>query len=142
MSLSDYMLSEYREYGRGEKVGGATVYDCWGLTREIRHKVYGLRLLPSWGRISPEDKRGLTGAFEWAEPILEEGCPRPGSIACVFHGRVLLHVAVVVDHKRGLMVLETAPNTGPILHTPQEFEAKYSVNRMQVRYYYDSSLPE
>lgn len=85
----------------------------------------------------PTKKRQVTDAWHEAVPLLKRGAAERGSIACVFKGRLLLHVAVVVEADRGLSVLEILPETGPRIMTVARFERLYN----RVEYWNDRDLP-
>lgn len=119
--LNRYLTAEYRDNGQGPHY-----YNCWFLTRAVRHELYGCSLLCEWGHVNPQNKRQVTDAWHEAEPMLEKGAPTLGAIACVFRGRLLLHVGVVVDADRGLSVLEITPESGARILSLSRFEQTYS----------------
>jgi hypothetical protein len=133
--LSHYLFARYVDGARGDS--GA--YDCWGLVREVRHKIYGKRLLPSCGAIRKTMPREFTKAYE-AEAASMEVCePEPGAIAAVFTGRLMLHVGVVVELEGRLAVLDINEKSGARWQRIPAFEAPFS----KVVYYRDSpSFPE
>lgn len=118
--LNRYLASIYRDGGRGP-----VEYDCWGLARAVRNEIYGCSLLREWGYVDPNSKRQVTGAWKKALPLLERSQPSLGALACVFRGRLLLHLGVIVDADRGLSVLETLPATGPRILPISRFERIY-----------------
>ncbi|WP_299259738.1 hypothetical protein [uncultured Kushneria sp.] len=134
--LNEYLTSVYQDCGRGELVRGRPAYDCWALVREVRHRLYGLPLLPSFGGIHAMDKESLTEAHDRQRELMQECEPFPGAIAAVYRGRLCLHVAVVVEIEGDLAVLETRPG-GPRWMRIPEFERQYT----RVRYYRDRDLP-
>ncbi|GHC19538.1 hypothetical protein [Aidingimonas halophila] len=128
--LQPYLDSAYLDGGRGDVVSGQRQYDCYGLTRAIRHEVYGLPLLPSYGGISADDKRGLTEACRHEAGAFTPGKKwSPGAIATVWkkHGDEPLctHVAVCVDLDGRRGVLETSASTGPRWLSVAAFERQY-----------------
>lgn len=129
--LNRYLASVYRDGGRGPHE-----FDCWGLTRTVRHALYGCSLLNEWGHVDPNSKRQVTGAWCEALPMLNQCSPAVGALACVFHGCLLVHMGVVVDADRGLAVLETLPETGPRIMPINRFER---INQ-RVEYWNDRDL--
>lgn len=132
-ALNRYLCSVYQDGGRGPYA-----YNCWTLTRVVRHELYGCSLLCEWGLVDPANKRQVTEAWGEAATMLQQGKPELGAIACVFRGRLLLHVGVVVDADRGLSVLETTPEHGPRILTLARFEQEYT----RVEYWNDKPLPQ
>ena len=133
--LNDYLFSRYVDGSRGD--GGC--FDCWGLVREVRHKIYGKRLLPSWGAIRNTMPREFTKAYEAEAASMEPCAPEPGAIAAVFTGRLMLHVGVVVALEGRLAVLDINEKSGARWQRIPAFEAPFS----KVVYYRDSpSIPE
>lgn len=130
--LNRYLSSEYKDGGRGPYE-----YDCWGIARAIRHDLYGCSLLSEWGHVDPNSKRQVTGAWHEAKPLLHRVDPSLGALACVFRGKLLLHMGVVIDSDRGLSVLETLPETGPRILPLSRFERIYT----RVEYWNDLDLP-
>lgn len=134
MNLNRYMLSEYKDGARGELINGIPHYDCWGIVRAIRHEVFGLPLMPSWGHISAEDKRGMSHALGEAEALIKPCEAVQGAIACVLHDRVLLHVGIVINTSRCLAVLETTPTSGTRTLPLHVFEQTHCKEGMRIEY--------
>lgn len=133
--VNDYIGAPYIDGARGE--GGA--YDCWALAREVRHKIYGKRLLASWGHIRNTMPRAFTEAYHEQAKELEECAPEVGALAMVFTGRLMLHVGVVVELEGRLAVLDISAKTGCRWQRVPEFEAPFA----KVVYYRDSpNFPE
>jgi hypothetical protein len=128
--LNAYLFARYVDGARGE--GGA--FDCWGLAREVRHKIYGKHLLPPWGHIRNTMPRAFTDAYTEQVKELEECLPEPGALAMVFTGRLMLHVGVVVELEGRLAVLDISAQHGPRWQRIPAFEAPHS----KVVYYRDS----
>jgi len=128
--LNHYLFSRYVDGARGD--GGT--YDCWGLAREVRNKIYGKRLLPSWGHIRNTMPRAFTEAYHEQAKELEECEPEAGALAMVFTGRLMLHVGVVVELEGRLAVLDTSAKSGCRWQRIPAFEAPFS----KVVYYRDS----
>lgn len=113
---------------------GPDAFDCWGQVRDVRHNVFGLPLLPSYGSIADGDKRGLTKAALRESRNFQIVDPCPAAIATVWRGRLCTHVAVVVEVDGRLAVLETNPQTGPRWLPLRDFERNY----LRVVYYHDA----
>lgn len=127
--LQPYLRSVYRDGGRGELVHGRPAYDCWGLTRIIRHEVFGLPLLPSHGAVSAHDKNAMTDVFDIESRQFKEGPPCPAAIATAWRHGLCIHVAVCIELNGRLGVLETRQKHGPAWMTVREFERRYPVVR-------------
>lgn len=121
--IGKYLDSKYKAGARGP-----VLFDCWGLVRAVRHEVFGLSMLPSFSDIAPEDKKSLTAAC--ADTVLmNELLPvaaQPGAIATAWHGRVCVHIGIVVSVDGRTWVLETEDKTGPCLSELRKFEARYA----------------
>ena len=128
--VNDNLQSSYIDGARGDS--GA--FYCWGLARDGRHKVYGKRLLPSWGHIRNTMPRAFTDAYHEQAKELEECEPEPGAVAMVFTGRLMLHVGVVVELEGRLAVLDTSAKSGCRWQRIPAFEAPF----FKVVYYRDS----
>lgn len=126
--IDDYLACRHAFGGRGP-----TAFDCWGLVRDVRARVFGWAWLPSYGAIGENDTRGLTAACLAERERFRSGPPLPGSIATCWRGRLCVHVGVVVvlDGRPG--VLDTNPGNGPRWQSISEFERHY----LEVIYYHD-----
>lgn len=129
------MIEKYLKttYKRGAR--GPNEYDCWGLVREVRHKLFGRALLPSLIDAIPGDVRSTTrGAIEIHSGVLARNVGiRTGAVAEAWVGRFCVHVGVVVDVDGRPMILETDTPHGPTLTKPSVFETRYT----KVNYYDD-----
>ncbi len=119
--LMPFYFAEYKDGGRGPRK-----YDCWGFVRDIRHQVFGLSLLPSYGSIRAADKVGLTKGlsveikFKRLSPCdVVEGC-----MAFAFRGKLCIHVGIVVAGDCGLSVMHI-DNNGVSVDTLRDFAAEY-----------------
>jgi len=127
--LSKYLSATYEDGARGPDR-----YDCWGLVRAVRHELLGLPLLPSFGAVRNTMPAAFTRAYEEQAALMEECQPEPGAIAAVFRGRIVIHVAVVIEVDGGLAVLEIRNDrtSARWLRIP-DFESRY----LRVIYYRD-----
>ena len=129
--IDHYLHATYQDGARGPDR-----YDCWGLVREVRHVIYGKRLLPSWGDVRNTQPAEFTRAYRAEAAAMEECAPEVGAIAACFRGSLCLHVAVVVDLGEGLRVLEIRnAKTSARLLRLTDFERHYA----RVIYYRDKS---
>lgn len=129
--IERYLSTAYADGGRGPRV-----YDCWGLVRAVRHELFGLPLLPSYGAISPDDKRALTEACNAEAVNFAEGPPVPGAIVTAWRGRLCVHVGVcvVLDGRPG--VLDTGRATGPRWQPVNVFRRQF----LKVVFHHDRDL--
>lgn len=105
--INQFLECTYLDGGRGP-----VQYDCWGLVRAVRHEMLGLPLLPEYGSLRNTSPRDFTRAYR-AESSLMELCePEHGSIAAVIVGSICTHVAVVLEHRGQLRILEINPSRG------------------------------
>lgn len=127
--LSKYLTATYEDGARGPDR-----YDCWGLVRAARHELLGLPLLPSFGAVRNTMPAAFTRAYEEQAALMEECQPEPGAIAAVFRGRIVIHVAVVIEVDGALAVLEIRNDrtSARWLRIP-DFESRY----LRVIYYRD-----
>lgn len=128
--IEKYLKTTYRRGARGPNE-----FDCWGLAREVRHKVYGRVLLPSLDEAIPGDMRSTTkGSKKIHDEVLSyEVAKRPGAVAEAWQGRLCVHVGLVVDVDGAFFILETDTPFGPTLTNPSQFESRYT----KVNYYDD-----
>ena len=127
--IEKYLNATYEDGARGPDR-----YDCWGLVRAVRHELLGLPLLPSFGAVRNTMPAAFTRAYEEQAALMEECQPEPGAIAAVFRGRIVIHVAVVIEVDGGLAVLEIRNDrtSARWLRIP-DFESRY----LRVIYYRD-----
>ncbi|MFP5338158.1 MAG: hypothetical protein ACLGIW_06650 [Gammaproteobacteria bacterium] len=127
--LSKYLSATYEDGARGPDR-----YDCWGQVRAVRHELLGLPLLPSFGAVRNTMPAAFTRAYEEQAALMEECQPEPGAIAAVFRGRIVIHVAVVIEVDGALAVLEIRNDrtSARWLRIP-DFESRY----LRVIYYRD-----
>jgi len=130
--LNNYLLARYKDGGRGPHE-----FDCWGLSRHVRHEHLGKRLLASLGDLRKTDPKGCFRAFAAEASVMEACAPEVGAIAAVLHGALCTHVAVVIEADGHLSALEINPQTGVRRMTIPEFERAY----LKVKYYRDRDIP-
>lgn len=97
--IEKFMMAQYRDCARGEN----GYYDCWGLTRAIRHECYGKALEPSFGNVSECNVKAITKAYKTGRG--DPCAPQAGALVAVMSGKACRHVAVVVDWFDGLDVI-------------------------------------
>lgn len=105
--VAQYLTKRYKDGGRGPDF-----YDCWGLVREARADHCGKRLLPEFGDLRNTDPRAFTKAYSTEAAAMQQCEPEHGAIAAVLHGRVCVHVALVLEVAGRLHVLEINPTRG------------------------------
>ena len=97
----------YADYGRD-----ASGLDCWGLARLVRYQLRG-EWLPSYGAISPADKRSLTdAAAEVAADFRIVADPKPGALVTVWRAGMCQHIGIVIEADGALVVLDTCRTAG------------------------------
>jgi len=102
-----YLQMPYVEGGRTE-----TEMDCWGLVIHARQEA-GFKPLPAYGAVRRDNGKAFTRAYGEGASLLEPCEAEHGAIAAVLHGKVCVHVALVLEHRGELWVLETNPVRGP-----------------------------
>ena len=127
-TLNDFIGMEYEDGARGP-----LKFDCWGLARSVRHEVYGLPLLPSFGHVRHTMPVEFTKSYREVAQGMERCKPEVGAVAFVFRGRICIHVAVVVEIDGELAVMEINPSTNCRWLRVPDFEARY----LRVEYYRD-----
>ena len=130
--LEKYLRASYEDGGRGP-----ARLDCWGLARLVRHEVYGLPLLPSWGYVRNTMPKAFTRAANTVVDAMERCAPEIGAIACAWSGRRCFHVAVIVEVDGRLHGMEMKP-TGATILPLRKFQDQY----LTVSYHRDRTLPE
>lgn len=105
--INQYLECTYLDGGRGPHQ-----YDCWGLVRAVRHELLGLALLPAYGNLRNTSPRDFTRAYRTESSLMEQCQPEHGAIAAVLIGSVCVHVAVVLEHRGRLRILEINPTRG------------------------------
>lgn len=107
LDINALLTIPYVEYGR--ETSGA---DCWGLVRIVREQLRG-NVLPSFGGIGAANRREMTDvANGFCAEFAERAEPQPGAIAFVWHGRLCVHVGIVIEAEGALAVLETTRASG------------------------------
>lgn len=131
------MLEVYLRKPYADGAMGPDSFNCWGLVRAVRHDIYGLPLLPEYGRkISPSSES--QSDYLACSGLMRECGPIVGAIAAAFRGLICVHVGLVVEYNSRLSILETNSNTGARITKIKDFERRYS----KVIYYHDSDLSE
>lgn len=119
--VDDYLSAQYLDGARGP-----AFFDCWGLVRDVRHKIFGCALSASWGEVRNDNFDGFTAAYssERDRCGFEKCEPEPGAIAVVFNGYWVYHVAVVVETDKRLQVLEIRRSKGVTLSPLADFQRR------------------
>lgn len=120
--IEAYLNTRYEPHGRGPDS-----FDCWGLCRDVRARVFGAGWLPSFGHVVPADKRAVTRAAQEAlESALRPCARQPGAIALAWRGRVCIHAGIVIERDGRQWILETDVATGPVLTPCRRFERRFT----------------
>lgn len=130
--FDEYLNATYEDGGRGP-----ARFDCWGMTRLVRHEVYGLPLLPSWGYVRSNMPKEFTRAVNLEASAMERCEPEVGAIACVWRGDICIHVALIVEVEGRLHSLEMKAS-GATIKPLRRFQDQY----LKVSYHRDRILPE
>jgi len=127
--IQQYLATTYRRYGRGPEA-----FDCWGMVRDARVRMFGKPELTSHGDVGGDDARGMTAAVNATiNSSLRPASKSPGVIAMGWRGRLCVHVGIIVDVDNRLWVLETNDKTGPVITRIPDFESRF----LKVTYYDD-----
>lgn len=118
--IERYLETRYKDGGRGPDE-----YDCHGLVRAVRHELFGKPLLPSYGAISPQDKRSMTRIAAAEAAALAPCGPQPGAVAICFQRQLCLHVGIVVELDGRIGVLEAHHTRGVGWRPIRSFEREY-----------------
>lgn len=105
--INQLLECTYLDGGRGP-----TQYDCWGLVRAVRSGMLGLPLLPEYGDLRNTNPRDFNKAYRNESRKMEQCEPQHGAIAAVLIGKVCVHVAIVLEHRGQLRILEINPTRG------------------------------
>lgn len=129
-TFEPFLLTRYVAGGRGPNE-----YDCWGLVRDAKHAIFGGEKLPTCADARPGSIPAITRSVARVAAAfgMRASAPAPGMVATGWHGRVCVHVGLVVMTSLGLRVLETDTPGGPSLTRLKHFEDRYS----KVAYYAD-----
>lgn len=121
--IAKYLKTTYRKGGRGP-----IEYDCWGLVREVHHEYFGRPLLPSLTEATPGAFRRITESVHAAhqDVLTYDVDIRPGAIVEAWMGSLCVHIGIVVEVDRRLMILETDNPNGPVLTKPPLFVSRYT----------------
>lgn len=114
-----YLGAEYEDGARGPDR-----YDCWGLVRDVRHRIFGKPLMASWGYVTNDNLTEFTHAYERERGGFEQCDPEPGAIATAFRGVLVYHVAIVCEVDRRLYALEIRNRKGVTLTPIADFIAR------------------
>lgn len=128
--INHYLLNAtYLAGGRGP-----VEFDCWGLVREVRHRVCGRQLLPEWGAVGFDRLRANTRAYHEKAPQMRR-CdqPEPGAVAAAFRHNLCVHVGVVLSVDGRLCIMDINPGGRARRISVARFEAGFQ----EVRYYND-----
>lgn len=128
--MMQYLTARYVDGGRGDGQ-----YDCWGLSRAVRHDVYGKSLLPEYAGCSRHTPIALArGAeSEIATALQQIDNPVPGCMVGVFASGICVHVAVAIGDNGHVRVMDITAQTGTSIYSISDFERLYYGR--EIRYY-------
>lgn len=84
--------------------------DCYGIVIAVREHL-GLEAWPAWDGVTKDDD-GLDKAGSGFVATRERCEPEEGAVVCCYTASLMTHVAVVVNTKSGLCVMECNPKQG------------------------------
>lgn len=131
------MFDRYLDATYEDGARGPARFDCWGLVRAVRHEVFGLPLMPSWGYVRNTMPREFTRAVNQEADAMERCDPEAGAIACIWRGDICIHVALIVEVDGRLHGLEMKP-AGATIKPLRRFQDQY----LKVSYHRDRILSE
>lgn len=131
------MFDRYLDATYEDGARGPARFDCWGLVRAVRHEVFGLPLMPSWGYVRNTMPMEFTRAVNQEADAMERCEPEVGAIACIWRGDICIHVALIVEVDGRLHGLEMKP-TGATIKPLRRFQDQY----LKVSYHRDRILSE
>jgi hypothetical protein len=100
----------------------------------MRVSLFGLPLLPLYGGIHADDKRGLSkAATSTIDSHLVESKMQIGAITAAYRASLCVHVGIVVEFDGKPHIAEIGSKTGFRILSVERFEATYT----KVRYYID-----
>lgn len=134
INVEDYLFQPYVLGGR-EPNG----FDCWGLALLIR-KELGLPDLAGPREANRDNPLAMQKLYKEVSEGSLEACDslRPGYLAAVFKGRIMVHVAVAVEIDGRMALLETNPGSGVRWMYVDRFLQTY----YKVVFYRDRNLPQ
>lgn len=130
-----YMLFQYKPGARGED----GFIDCWGLTRLIRHEVYGHPMLPSWAEARYSRPGSVDDAYQRQTRNMVEVKARPGAVAMVLRRGVCIHVALVIDDKSVIDI--SRKGSRPRITKLSDWLRDYPAPLWRVVYYCENTQP-
>lgn len=133
-----YLHCDYKDGARGPKE-----FDCWGLVRDARTKLYKREMLPEFAgelRFNPAE---FTRNYREQAKNMVECTAKAGAIAAILKRGICVHVALITHDIGGntdkLYALEINPEIGARYISLRSFERAYSMRT--IKYYDDKDLP-
>lgn len=123
--LDHYRSARYRDGGRGERVGGVRLFDCYGLVLAVRTEQYELPTLPTYPGLDPRDARQVNRAAHELLQLLAPCPPQAGAMALCWTGELALHCGVVVPLNGTLGVMECCVDEHVRWSSRREFERRF-----------------
>lgn len=124
--LDHYRSARYQDGGRGERVGGIRLFDCYGLARAVRSEQFGLPTMPALAHVCPSDSRQVHRSASDAVKGLAPCDAKAGAMALCWQGRIATHCGVVVPNNGRLGVLECHQTAGVRWQPLRKFCSEYT----------------
>ena len=134
IDIEKYLFTPYVKAGR--EMSG---FDCWGLALLIREEL-GLPALMGPVEANKDNPLAMQRLYQalTTGPLEQVPSLKPGDLAAVLRGGVMVHVAVAVEIDGRIALLETNPGSGVRWTHLDRFLQTY----YKVAFYRDRSLPE
>ncbi|WKD26579.1 hypothetical protein NDQ72_10885 [Halomonas sp. KG2] len=124
--LDKYRSARYKGGGRGERVGGIRMFDCYGLVRAVRAEQYGLPTLPTYAGVPTDNPRRVNVALREVRQGLQPCGVQAGAMVLCWTGELALHCGVVVPLNGLLGVLECTVDAGVRWQSVRSFACKFT----------------
>lgn len=124
--LEHYRNARYKSGGRGERVGGIRMFDCYGLLRAVRVEQYGLATLPAYEGVATDDARRVSRSLCEVQQGLQPCGVQAGAMALCWTGALALHCGVVVPLNGLLGVMECTVDEGVRWQSMRAFSREFT----------------
>ncbi|WP_237673840.1 hypothetical protein [Vreelandella profundi] len=124
--LDHYRSARYQDGGRGERVGGIRLFDCYGLATAVRAEQFGFEAMPGLTEVAPSNARHVHRASLATASGLQSCDAQPGAMALCWQGSLALHCGVVVPVNGRLGVLECHRDTHVRWQPLRQFSRDYT----------------
>ncbi|MGO3214758.1 MAG: hypothetical protein ACTIJ4_01510 [Halomonas sp.] len=124
--LDQYRNARYKSGGRGERVGGIRLFDCYGFLRAVRAEQYGLPTLPSYEGVATDDARRVNRSLREVCQGLQPCGVQAGAMALCWTGELALHCGVVVPLNGLSGVMECTVDVGVRWQSVRSFSREFT----------------